>query len=115
MNSQLIKKNIYQQYKRYNMFAPTKRDIIRIFYREARHFITKRKVPLLVKIYGYGIFVATLFGASYGFTKAFDNEKNGIELRDATIDGAFVGLFVWVTIPIHAVKSTYHYVKSSME
>ncbi len=115
MNLQLIKKNIYQQQKRCNMFAPTKRDIVRIVYQEARHFITKQKVPLSIKIYGYGIFVATIFGGCYGFTKAFDNEKNGNELRDATIDGALVGFFVWITIPIHATKSTYHYVKSSME
>ena len=116
MNLQLIKKNIYHQQKRCIVFEPiSKKKIGRIIYRKVRFFITNYKVPLLVKIYWYGIFWATLFGGCYGCKKALSNDSNDVDILDETIKKARVACIIWTTLPFHMIRMTYHYVKFNME
>ncbi len=92
MNSQLITKNVHHV-KKYC----TKVGII-------------QKVPILAKIYCYGLFVSTLFGAGLGFREGL-YEKNDINI----LDGAYAGCMVWLLIPIYITMNTYHSVKRFKE
>ncbi len=115
MNLQLIKKNIYNPTKRYIMAAPTKRDIVVILFREARRFIINYKVPLLVKIYWYGIFWATLFGGCYGCKKALSDENDDVNILNETLKKARLVGAIWMKLPFYMVENTCRHVKNSIE
>ncbi len=110
MNFQLVKKNISRPLKRYNMSTSTA-----ILFQEVHRYVANYKIPLLIKIYWYGIFWATFFGGCYGCKQALADENNDVSVLDATRKKAFVAGTMWLKLPIYTSMFAYHYVKFNIE
>ncbi len=92
MNSQLIKKNM----RHIKKYCTTVGMVC--------------KVPIVAKIYCYGLLMSTIFGAGLGFREGL-YKKNDINI----LDGAYIGCMVWLLIPIYVTMNTYYCVKSFKE